>query len=132
MPTVSSKKTKAPKRLAIANHADGDSSHGSMSGLQTVSNTSDDESEDVDYDSDSDEEDEDEDSEYDTDQEDEMREMAREAVEAALESEWYTKNAQVDPALDPLKQEDRQQGNPFLKLLGSLRGLYFLIYAFVC
>ena len=110
----------AKKRLAITSGYDSD---GSMPSLQTVSDSSDE----VDF---SDEDDEDDESEYETDEEDSdfdeefedhIRDMVREAMDIA----------QADPDFnDPRAQasvfEDMsadKKDNPFLKLLGSLRGI---------
>jgi hypothetical protein len=117
---------KKDKRLAITNDADEGS--GSMPELQSVSNSSDD---DLENDSDDDDDDDDDDegdsdgSDYDEEAEDEIREMLREAMDAAHEADWFESN--VSPELDPFAQEDRK-GNPFLKLLGSLRGIFFERY----
>lgn len=116
---------KKQKRLAITNGADYEGSD-SMPELQSVSNSSDD---DLENDSDSDFDDDDEGdsdgSDYDEEAEDEIREMLREAMDAAHEADWFESN--VSPELDPFAQEDRK-GNPFLKLLGSLRGILFECY----
>ncbi|KAL1744793.1 hypothetical protein HDZ31DRAFT_63775 [Schizophyllum fasciatum] len=102
--------------------AGSEDSDGSMPELQSVSNSSDEESDDESSDSDEDESDWDSDDGYDTDQEDYLREMLREAMDAANEAE-----ADLGvPGVDPLAQdEDYRKGNPFLKLLGSLRGRMF-------
>ncbi len=89
-----------------------------MPALQDVSES--DESGTEDYtDSDNDDDDDDE-SEYDTDEEDEIRDMLREAMDTAVDADWFSSNDQPSP-VDPFEQEDKK-GNPFLKLLGSLRG----------
>jgi hypothetical protein len=114
----SSKRKKKP--LAITN-GPADDSDGSMPELQSVSNSSD-EAE-SDYDTDSDDEDNGEDSDdsgYNTEREDEIREMLREAMDTAHEADWLH-SANVPSEIDPFLQEDRK-GNPFLRLLGSLRG----------
>ncbi|KAF8904426.1 hypothetical protein CPB84DRAFT_1727744 [Gymnopilus junonius] len=115
---------KPKKRLAITN---GDSdSNDSMPGLQSVSNTSDDDNFDTtDGDSESEEEEsEDDDSGYNTEEEDEIRDMLREAMDAAHEADWFDSGTSAPEGIDPFAQEDRK-GNPFLKLLGSLRGRMF-------
>lgn len=112
------------KMLAITSGA-GDDSNDSMPDLQSVSDSSESEE-----DSDSDEEDdglddgdEDSDDGYDTDEEDELREMMREAMNAAMENPDF-----FDPKANPKdfesfnKVAEDRKGNPFLKLLGSLRG----------
>lgn len=110
------------KPLAITSGYDSDA--GSMPSLQTVSDSSD---EDMDYVSDDDDDDDDDeyetdedDSDYDEEFEDHIRDMVREAMDIA----------QADPDFnDPRRQaavfEDmssEKKDNPFLKLLGSLRG----------
>lgn len=115
-------KTAGKKPLAITN---GDESDTSMPSLQTVSNSSEEE---MDFDSDSDDSgdeyetdsDEDDDDEFDEELEEELREMIRDAMDVA----------QADPDFhDPRSSakffEDMaadKKDNPFLKLLGSLRG----------
>ncbi|KIP10936.1 hypothetical protein PHLGIDRAFT_125248 [Phlebiopsis gigantea 11061_1 CR5-6] len=112
------------KPLAITSGHDSDG--GSMPSLQTVSDSSDD----MDYVSEDDDDDDDgefgtddEDSEFDEECEDHIRDMVREAMDIA----------QADPDFnDPRRQaavfEDmsaEKKDNPFLKLLGSLRGRLF-------
>ena len=113
---------KKRKPLAITNGADYEGSD-SMPELQSVSNSSDDD--DLENDSSDDDDGEGEGdsdaSDYDEEAEDEIREMLREAMDAAHEADWFESN--VSPELDPFAQEDRK-GNPFLKLLGSLRGIF--------
>lgn len=112
------------KRLAIAGPGYNDD-NGSMPSLQTISDTSEDEDfdddDDFEEDEDSDEESEDEDEYYDEEEEDHLREMLREAMDvAAADPDFYDprKNAQE---FDGMAQE--RKGNPFIKLLGSLRGM---------
>jgi len=57
---------------------------------------------------------------YDTDEEDEIREMLREAMDAAHEPDW--------PYAEGAPDDDVRKGNPFLKLLGSLRGMSICFY----
>ena len=104
---------------------DGSDSAASMPGLQSVSNSDEDDDED-----DSDEEDdygdenrdvEDPDSYYDAEVEDEIREMIEEAKFIAREGDFFDAGNNIPSEIDPFLQEDRK-GNPFLKLLGSLRG----------
>ncbi|TFK44345.1 hypothetical protein BDQ12DRAFT_672818 [Crucibulum laeve] len=109
------------KRLTVTNGA-ADDSYESMPGLQSVSNSSDDES-DEDENSDEESEDESDESGYDTEQEEEIREMLREAMDTAHNTAWID-SANAPPGIDPFLQEDHK-GNPFLKLLGSLRGRMF-------
>lgn len=90
----------------------------SMPPLQDVSES--DESGDEDFSAtDATEDESDDESEYDTDEEDDVRDMIREAMETAIEADWFsgTDSAQAEA----FEQEDKK-GNPFLKLLGSLRG----------
>ncbi|KAI0793177.1 hypothetical protein C8Q75DRAFT_547778 [Abortiporus biennis] len=109
-------------RLALTN---GEESDGSMPSLQTVSDSSEAES---DYDDMSEEESEDEysedsESEYDTDDEDQLRDMFREAMDAAAATTDF-----YDPRSDAADFEELakdRQGNPFIKLLGALRGRMF-------
>jgi len=95
-----------------------------MPGLQSVSDSSEDGSN---YDSDSDESDgysTADESEYDEEAEDEIRDLLREAMDTLHEGDYdnYTAESRPNPAVDPFR-EDYTKGNPFLKLLGSLRGL---------
>lgn len=104
---------------------DGNTTDGSMPSLQTVSDSSDEE---TDFDSDGDdgledddeEEDDDTDTDYDTDEEDEIRDLLREAMDtAAATPDFFDPRAEA-PDFDALAEDRR--GNPFIKLLGSLRG----------
>ena len=115
------------KMLAISNGAD-DESNDSMPPLTSVSDTpeesSNDESSDDENDDD-DDDDDDSDAGYDTDEEDELREMMKEAMNAAMENPDF-----FDPRADPKDFQafneiaNERKGNPFLKLLGSLRGVF--------
>jgi hypothetical protein len=111
-PRLSGGKSKKP--LAITN---GDDTDDTMPELQDVSDSSDEEFSDSEDDSESEEEDDDE-SGYNTDEEDELREQLKEATNLASEYE----NADLPEGVDPFGQEEDRKGNPFLKLLGSLRG----------
>jgi hypothetical protein len=121
------KKTPRKKRLAISNRpANEDDSDGSMPGLQTASSSGED-SDDGFFDSDDNDNDDDDDedsgyeSEYDEEFEDEMREMRREAMDIAATIPEFFDPAK--PLPDEFKNlEEERKGNPFLKLLGSLRG----------
>ncbi|KAI0665909.1 hypothetical protein C8Q78DRAFT_985573 [Trametes maxima] len=110
------------KPLAITG---GDESDTSMPTLQTVSDS---EEEDTDYSDASEWGGDDDDSggeegEYDTDEEDELRDWLREAMDAAVASgDFFDPRAPV-PEFENLAEE--RKGNPFLKLLGSLRGRMF-------
>lgn len=111
------------KPLAITSGAVEDSDD-SMPELQSVSNSSDEIDSDLDEESDEGDEGSDSDeSGYDTEEQDELREMLREAMDTAHEADWLH-SAQVAQAaeIDPFEQND-SKGNPFLKLLGSLRGV---------
>lgn len=111
---------KEQKVLRLAAEPESDDS---MPGLQSVSNSdeeddedgsdSEDESDDGDYDSDNEDG-------YNTDEEDEIRELWREAMEAARDAE-YLDGGDNPSEVNPFTEDDRK-GNPFLKLLGSLRG----------
>ncbi len=106
------------KRLAIT---DGDDSEGSMPSLQTVSDSSEDE-EDLSSDEEDGEgeEEEDSDEEYDEEAEDQLREMLREAMDiAAADPDFYDPRREAN---DFKEMAEDKKGNPFLKLLGSLRG----------
>jgi len=127
------KKGDKRSRLAITNRSD--ESDSSMPGLQSVSNTSeddDDDDDDDDYDDSkgSGEESEDDQAGYNTEEEDENRDMLREAMDMAHEADWIS-GADLPPEIDPFLQEDRK-GNPFLKLLGSLRGRFYRIDVSTC
>ena len=114
------------KPLAITN---GYESDGSMPSLQTVSDSSDEadyEEDDDDYDvDDDDDESVGSDDDYDEEEEDALRELLREAMDVAVASpDFYNKKGPT-PEFDALA-EDRKD-NPFLKLLGSLRGAWLTI-----
>lgn len=110
------------KPLAITNGSAEDSDS-SMPSLQTVSDSSED---DVDYDDDDSADDEDDDYEtdsestYDTDEEDALRDMLREAMDTALTTPDFFDPKSTATEFDALAEE--RKSNPFLKLLGSLRG----------
>lgn len=112
------------KRLQITSGEDGYESNSSMPGLLDVSNSEEDdeEEESEDYsDEDEDEEDDSDDDdeasdEYNSDEEEEIRHMFREAMN--------TYNENPDIVDDADKYADERKKNPFLKLLGSLKGLY--------
>jgi hypothetical protein len=121
-------KTRGKKPLAITNDSHGDDTDGSMPGLQSVSNSSEEE---MDQDDGSDDAGDDhgddyddalsDESGYDTEEEDELRDKLREAMDIAHEAAFFDSSgaaAEVD-----LFAEERK-GNPFLKLLGSLRGAF--------
>jgi hypothetical protein len=120
-------KKNGKKMLAITSGA-ADDSNDSMPELQSVSDSSDssegDDSDESDDDASDDGEDDSDDG-YDTDEEDELREMMKEAMNAAMENPDF-----FDPKADPKDFQafrdlaEERKGNPFLKLLGSLRGAY--------
>jgi hypothetical protein len=100
-----------------------------MPPLQPFSDTSADESDDDDslLGEKEDEGDESDENGYNTEEEDEIRELVREAMDVAHEADWLS-GADLPKEIDPFEQEDRK-GNPFLQLLGSLRGQ--MIYQFI-
>ena len=57
---------------------------------------------------------------YDTDEEDMLRDMLREAMDTAMATPDFFDTKNDAPEFDALAEE--RKGNPFLKLLGSLRG----------
>lgn len=118
---VQSSKTKGNsqrKRLAITSGRD---PYDSMPELQSVSNSSGEDSN-SDSDSDSDEDDEsDDESGYDTEREDELRDLRREAMDIVSEIPgFFDPKSQIGKEFDAFQEE--RKGNPFLKILGSLRG----------
>ncbi|KAG6850951.1 hypothetical protein H0H93_005820 [Arthromyces matolae] len=117
-------KKKPLKRLAITS-GPAIESEDSMPELQSVSNSSD-ELDTSDEESESEEEDESDSDEsgYDTEGEDELRELLREAMDTAHEADWLHA-AQVEHAADADPFKNERKGNPFLKVLGSLRGRLF-------
>ena len=72
------------------------------------------------FDSDTDSHSDGDDDEYDEDYEDELRELRREAMDFAHEIPGFFDNSVPIPE-DSFA--DARRGNPFLKLLGSLRGI---------
>lgn len=118
--------------LAITDGRADDESDGSMPELQSVSDSSDESDEDL-FDSeagdsnseDEDNSDHDDESEYDSDEEEQYRTMLREAMDAAMAiPEFFDPKTNVSE-FETIAEE--RKGNPFLKLLGSLRGMSFLI-----
>lgn len=107
------------KHLAITQSGGGFESDDSMPGLQSVSNSSDEEESDYADDSDDDDESdaESEDSGYDTDHEDQLRDLYREAME--MHQEWGFQDRE---GIHMDSDNSREEKNPFLKLLASLRG----------
>jgi len=128
------------KLLAITDGRVDDENDDSMPELQSVSDSSD-ESDDVIRDSDGmvDDDDNSDESEtesgYNTDEEEQYRTMLREAMDTAMAiPEFFDAKTEV-PEFDAMAEE--RKNNPFLKLLGSLRGcvatptVYALTYS-VC
>ena len=116
------------KPLAIT---DGNDSDDSMPSLQTVSDSSEEDDDDGGADDDCGADDDDDDSDgsedYDTDEEDELRDWLREAMDTAVASSDFYGHGPA-PEFDSLAEE--RKGNPFLKLLGSLRGALYRICGF--
>ncbi|KAF5389386.1 hypothetical protein D9757_004247 [Collybiopsis confluens] len=115
--TVNSNNNKKP--LAITNGGETDDE---IPPLQDVSD-SDSEEEAEWSDSDSDGGELGDGSEDDESQEDELRALVHEAMKAASAVNW-NEPVEYTPGLDPFTADDRK-GNPFLNLLGSLRGRMF-------
>ena len=111
------------KRLAITN-GDPEDSDSSMPSLQTVSDSSEAEDEDSlsdvfsEFGSDSGDDDE---SQWDTDEEEELKDLLREAMNVAMAIPDFSDARTPIPEFDALAEE--RKDNPFLKLLGSLRGM---------
>lgn len=112
-------------KLAITND-DGDDSDGSMPSLQTVSDSSEAETDydGSEYETDDEDVEYDEDEEYDEEDEDILRELAREAMDAASTVPDFYDPKATAPEIDELAEE--RKSNPFIKLLGALRGKYCL------
>lgn len=134
----SAKKKKSGSKKPLSIMAPGnESDEGSMPSLQTISESS--EAEDNEFDDDdeeeeeedSDEDSEDEDEHYDEDEEDHLREMLREAMDVATaDPDFYNPRREAADFRD--MAEDRK-GNPFIKLLGSLRGILgMLLHNWLC
>lgn len=91
-----------------------------MPSLQTVSD-SDDEYYDDDDSSDAFEsDDEDEEYDYDSEDEEQMRELIREAMQTAMDTDLLDRNNK-QPAMESIP--DDKKDNPFLKLMTALRGM---------
>jgi hypothetical protein len=122
-------KRPSKKMLAITDGRGDDESDGSMPELQSVSDSSDESDDDM-IDSDQNFGDEDDDSDeygtesdYDSDEEEQYRNMLREAMDTAMAiPEFFDAKTEV-PEFEAITEE--RKGNPFLKLLGSLRGRMF-------
>lgn len=115
---------KKPKKLlAIEDgRADDDDSNDSMPELQSVSDSSDGENDDDIFVSENDdvEESDDDETAYDSEDEEFYRTMLREAMDTAMAIPEFFDPKTTVPEFDALAEE--RKGNPFLKLLGSLRG----------
>jgi len=116
------------KRLQITNGQEGYESDSSMPGLLDVSNSEEEEEDDLSEDDSEDEDEDDDDSEdeeegsddYDSEEEEEIRHMFREAMNS------YNENPDVaDESEAGDKYAEERKKNPFLKLLGSLKGRMF-------
>lgn len=116
-------KKKPKKLLAITAGGADDDSNASMPELQSVSDSSDENDEDI-FVSENDEEEESDDdgdeSDYDSEEEEVYRTMLREAMDTAMGIPDFFDPKSTVPEFDALAEE--RKGNPFLKLLGSLRG----------
>lgn len=118
--------TKSNKKLPALK--DGNDSDGSMPSLQTVSDSSED---DFNFESDSEddeseEEDSDDESEFDEEMEDHVRELIRDAMDIAMVDPDFT-NPRSQAQLFEDMANDKKDNNPFIKLLGSLRGIYSIL-----
>lgn len=125
------KNTKRTETLRICNVASRNSSD-SMPPLQSSSEISADGDDDDDSLSEEEKDDGDLTDEYayDTEEEDNIRELLREAMDVAHQVDWLS-GTDMPKEMVLFEQEDRK-GNPFLKLLGSLKGqtIYlFLIFS---
>lgn len=118
-------KKKEQKKLLRVTNGDDLLTDPDMPALQSVSDDNaqddddgdeslDDEDEDADDDDDGDDE-----GGYNTEEEDEIRELVREAMDIVHETDWQS-GSDLPKVVDPF--EGDRKGNPFLKLLGSLRG----------
>lgn len=114
-------------RLAITDGADHESD-GSMPSLRSVSDSSanSEDLEESDEEEESEDEDEDEDEEYDYDSDDEveMKKMLGEAMDIAAGVPGIFDPRVAESELEAIPEE--RKDNPFLKLLGSLRGPIYL------
>jgi len=121
------KKPKEPLRVTNAGHVPTDSDMPALQSLSGTDNTDDDDDDDE-FPLDEDEDDDDDESGYNTEEEDEIRELLREAMDTAHEADWLS-GSNLPKEIDPF--EDDRKGNPFLKLLGSLRGNLFVPSSYV-
>lgn len=121
-------KKKPKKLLTITDGRADDDDDGSMPELQTVSDSSGENDEDI-FASENDEEeesDDDDESDYDSEEEEVYRTMLREAMDTAMAVPEFFDPKSTVPEFDALAEE--RKGNPFLKLLGSLRGKMTMDY----
>ena len=111
------------KRLKPVEEDSEGSTPRSMPSLQSISGSDISEDEDEDEDSSVEYLDEyaDDESGYDTGEEEELHDMSRTAMDVAHEVDFFD-TANLNTDLDPLSQRDDHSDNPFIKLLGSLRG----------
>jgi hypothetical protein len=122
------KQDKPAKPLALTNGVDDDSDD-SMIQLMSVSNSddvdddtdSDDDESDDDEKFDDDDDDDDDELGYDTEEENKIRDLLREAMDAAYETNWLESEPNKPEETDSFNKENIE-GNYFLKLLDSLRG----------
>ncbi|KAH7888698.1 hypothetical protein F5I97DRAFT_1802780 [Phlebopus sp. FC_14] len=123
--------TKGPQKklLAITDGRADDESDGSMPELQSVSDSSEDSdeehfgSDDASDEDDEDDSDYDDESDYDSDEEEQYRAMLRVAMDTAMAIPEFFDPKTAVPEFEAMVEE--RKGNPFLKLLGSLRGRMF-------
>ncbi|GBE81159.1 hypothetical protein SCP_0308850 [Sparassis crispa] len=115
------------RRLPAIMNGPADDSDADMPDLQSVSDSSSEYQSESDDDEDEYDEDEDEsggsEDGYDTDEEDALRDMLREAMDTAAATPDFFDPKSPAPEFEALAEE--RKGNPFLKLLGSLRGRMF-------
>jgi len=110
------------KMLAITDGRVDDESDDSMPSLQSLSDSDESEDDMLDLDNFDDDDDSDDETEsgYDTDEEEQYRTMLREAMDTAMAiPEFFDAKTEI-PEFEAMAEE--RKGNPFLKLLGSLRG----------
>jgi hypothetical protein len=124
-------KNNLPRRNRGGDDSDGSmpplTEHSDSSAEYNVFNDSDDDDSDSDNNSDDGDEDDGEESEYDAEHEDDIRDMLREAMDIAHEADFFGSiGLDSGPGLglgDGMdSRAEERKGNPFLKLLSSLRG----------
>jgi len=118
-----------PRKLLAITDGHDDDGYGSLPELLDVSDSSGENDEDI-YVSENDDEEESDDEEetdYDSEDEEHYRTMLRDAMDTAMAiPEFFDPKTPV-PEFDALAEE--RKGNPFLKLLGSLRGEMTMQYS---